>query len=90
MLISAEPGSGVVLAIEDEDSVNVSKEFLNVSIDKLDASLTDDQKSAFLEIAGSIKSGHLKMMTFEFEAVENDFCTKHMPGADHDHLCLTA
>ena len=60
----------MVLAIEDENLVDVSKEFLNVVMDKLDASLTDDQKLAFLEIAGNIKCGHLKMMTVEFEAVE--------------------
>ena len=41
---SSEPGSGVVLAIDDGDSVDVSKEFLNVVMGKLDGSLTDDQK----------------------------------------------
>ena len=50
---SSEPGSGVVLAIEDESSTDVSKEFLNFAMGKLDVSLTDDQKRSVLEIAGS-------------------------------------
>ena len=31
------------------------------------------------------------MMTVEFDAVENDLCTEHMSGDDHDDpdLCLT-
>ena len=58
-------------------------------MDKLDDSPTDDQKLAFLEIAGNIKGGHLKMMTVEFDAIENDLCTEHMSGEDHDSLCLT-
>ena len=67
----------MVLAIEDESSTDVPKEFLNVAMGKPDVSLTDDQKLSVLEIAGSIKSGYLKMMSVEFEAVENDFCTEH-------------
>ena len=58
-------------------------------MDKLDDFPTDDQKLAFLEIAGNIKFGHLKMMTVEFDAVENDLCTEHMSRDDHDSLCLT-
>ena len=76
---SSKLGSGVVLAIDDKDSVDVSKEllnvvmddddkdsvdaskeFLNVVMDELDNPLTDDQKLAFLQIAGNIKGGHLK------------------------------
>ena len=68
---SSEPGSGVVLAIDDEQSVDVSKEFLHDAMNKLDDSLSDDQKLAFLEIAGSIKGGHMMMMTVEFDAVAN-------------------
>ena len=95
---SSELGSGVVLAIndkdsvdEDKDSVDASKESLNFVMDELDNSLTDDQKLAFLEIAGNIKCGQLKMMIVEFDAVENDLCTEHMSGDDHDDpdLCLT-
>ena len=56
----SEQGSGVVSAIDDDDSADVSKAFLNVVMDKLDVSLTDDQKLSMLEIAGSIKSGSLK------------------------------
>ena len=65
----------MVLAIEDESSTDVPKEFLNVAMGKLDVSLTDDQKLSVLEIAGRAKSGYLKMMSVEFEAVENDFCS---------------
>ena len=108
---SSELGSGVVLAINDndKDSVDVSKEFLNIVMDdddkdsvdaskeslndvmdELDNPLTDDQKLAFLEIAGNIKCGHLKMMRFEFDATENDLCTEYMSGDDRDDpdLCL--
>ena len=86
---SSEPASGVVLAIDDEQSVDVSKEFLHDAMSKLDDSLSDDQKLAFLEIAGNIKGGHIMMMTVEFDAVANDFCTEHMPSDAHEHLCLT-
>ena len=55
---------------DDKDSVDASKEFLNVVMDELDNPLTDDQKLAFLQIAGNIKCGHLKMTTVEFVAVE--------------------
>ena len=84
----------MVSAIDDGDSVDASKEFLNGVIDKLDDfvdSLTDDQKLTFLKIANNIKGGHLKMMTVEFDAIENDFCTEHMSGDDHNSpdLCLT-
>ena len=85
---SSEPGSGVVLAIDDDNSNDVSKEFLNVAMDKLNTSLTDDQKLSVLEIAGSIKPGSLNMMSVEFEAVENDFCTEQMSGDDHGTLLL--
>ena len=85
---SSEPGSGVVLAIDDDNSTEVSKEFLNVAMDKLDASLTDDQKLSVLEISGSIKSGSLHMMSVEFEAVEKDFCTEQMSGDDHGTLLV--
>ena len=70
---SSEPGSGVVLAINDNNSTDVSKKFLNVAMGKLDVSLSDDQKLSMLELAGSIKSGSLKIMSVEFSAVENDF-----------------
>ena len=86
---SSEPGSGVVLAINDDSSTDVFKESLNVAMDKLDTSLTDDQKLSVLEIAGSIKSGSLKMMSVEFEAVENIFCTEQMSDDNHDTLLLT-
>ena len=61
------------------------------SLYELDNPLTDDQKLALLEIAGNIKCGHLKMMSVEFDAVENDLCTECMSGDDHDDpdLCLT-
>ena len=78
----------MVLAIDDGNSNDVSKEFLNVVMDKLDTSLTDDQKLSVLENAGSIKFGSLHMMSVEFEAVENDFCTEQMSGDDHDTLLL--
>ena len=84
----SEQGSGVVLAIDDDDSTDVSKEFLNVVMDKLDVSLTDDQKLSMLELAGSIKSGSLKMMSAEFSAVENCFCTEQMSDDNHDALLL--
>ena len=59
--------------------------------DELDNPLTDDQKLALLEIAGNIKCGHLKMMSVEFDAVDNDLCTEYMSADDHDDpdLCLT-
>ena len=81
----------MVLAINDKDSVDASKESLNDTIDELDNPLTDDQKLVLLEIAGNIKCGHLKMMSVEFGAVENDLCTEYMSGDDHDDpdLCLT-
>ena len=90
---SSEPGSGVVSAIDDGDSVDASMEFLNGAIDKLDDfvdSPTDDQKLTFLKIVNNIKGGHLKMMTVEFDAIENDFCTEHISGDDHNSpdLCL--
>ena len=85
---SSESDSGVVLAIDDEQSVDVSKEFLHDVMNKLDDSLSDDQKLAFLEIAGNIKGGHIMMMTVEFDAVANDFCTEHMSSDAHEHLCL--
>ena len=85
---SSEPGSDVVLAINDDSSTDVSKIFLNVAMDKLDTSLTDDQKLSVLEIAGSIKSGSLKMMSVEFEAVYNEFCTEHMSDESHGTLLL--
>ena len=50
------------LANYDDGSDEVSKEFLNVVMDKLDDGLSDDQKLAFLQIAGSIKGGSLNMM----------------------------
>ena len=50
-------------------------------MDKLDDSLTDDQKLSMLDIAGSgIKSGSLKMMSGGFSAVENDYCTEARSG----------
>ena len=59
--------------------------------DELDNPLTDDQKLALLEIAGNIKCGHLKMVSVEFGAVDNDLCTEYMSADDHDDpdLCLT-
>ena len=56
-------------------------------MDKLVTSLTDDQKLSVLEIAG-IKSGSLQMMSVEFEAVENCFCTEQMSDDNHDTLLL--
>ena len=95
----------LVLAIEDEDSGEVSKEFLNFVMSKLDDDLSDDQKLAFLQIAGSgIKGGSLNMMpisnngmfdgsiigsSIEFECIENDFCTENMSNENHESLCLT-
>ena len=84
----SEPGSGVVLAIDDDNSTDVSKEPLNVAMGKLDVSLSDDQKLSMLELAGSIKSGSLKLMSVEFSAVENDFCTAQMSDDNHDALLL--
>ena len=80
----------MVLAIDDDDSTDASKEFLNVAMDKLDVSLTDDQKLSMLEIAGNIKSGSLKMMSVDFlhSAVENDYCTEQMPDDNHGALLL--
>ena len=61
----SEPGSGVVLAIDDDNSTDVSKDFLNAAMNKLDISLSDDQKLSMLKLAGSIKSGSLQMMSVE-------------------------
>ena len=84
----SEPGSGVVSAIDDDNSTGVSKEFLNVAMGKLDVSLSDYQKLSMLELAGSIKSDSLEMMSVEFSAVENDFCTEQMSDDNHDALLL--
>ena len=78
----------MVLAIDDDDLTDVSKEFPNVAMHKLDVSLADDQKLSMLEITGSIKSGSLKMMSVEFSAVENDYCTEQMSDDNHDALLL--
>ena len=80
----SEQSLGVVLAIDDDDPTDVSREFINVVMGKLDGSLTDDQKLSMLEIAGNIKSGSLKMMSVEFSAVKNDYCTEQMSGDIHD------
>ena len=77
----------MVLAIDDDDSADVSKEFVNVVMDKFDVSLTDDQKLSMLEIA-SIKPGSLKMMSVELSAVKNEFCTEQMSGDNHNTLLL--
>ena len=41
-------------------------------------------RSLKLEVAGNIKCGHLKMMSVEFDAVDNDLCTEYMSVDDHD------
>ena len=45
-----------VLTVDDNEPAEVAADFLHIAMDKLDSSLTDEQKLSVLKIAGGIKS----------------------------------
>ena len=75
-------------------SLEVTADFLHADMDKLDTSLTDEQKLSVLKIAGGIKSGSIHMLAdhssvnIEYSQLENEFGTEVLSDEQHDAILL--
>jgi len=83
-----------VLTVDDDAPDEVTADFLHVVMDKLDTSLTDEQKLSVLKIAGGIKSGSIHMLAdhssvnIEYSQLENEFGTEVFSDEQHDAILL--
>ena len=83
-----------VLAVDDDEPAEVTADFLHMVMDKLDTSLSDEQKLNVLRIAGGIKSGAIHMLAdhssvdIEYSQLENEFGTEKFSDERHDTILL--
>ena len=92
---ASEIAPDTVLAVDDDEPVEVTADFLHVVMDKLDTSLTDEQKLSDLRIAGGIKSGAIHMLAdhhgsidIEYSQLEDEFGTEKFSDEKHDAIIL--
>ena len=91
---ASEIAPDAVLAVDDDEPAEVTADFLHVVMDKLDTSLTDEQKLSVLKIAGGIKSGAIHMLAdhssvdIEYSQLENEFGTEKFSDEQHDAILL--
>ena len=83
-----------VLSVDDDEPAEVTTDFLHAIMDKLDTSLTDEQKLSVLQIAGGIKSGSIHMLAdhgsidIEYSQLENEFGTEKFSDEQHDAILV--
>ena len=91
---ASEIAPGAVLAVDDDEPVEVAVDVLHVAMGKLDTSLIDEQKKYVLKIAGGIKSGAIHMLAdhssvdIKYFQLENEFGTEKISDEQHDAILL--